>query len=92
MVAVPSSAGAQGRGVGARARLGEAVGGELLHPAQHGQPASALRLGAKLSIIQAHMLWIEMKAATVGHPVDRASKITAASSRLNPAPPISSRT
>ena len=48
--------------------------------------------GAKpnLSIIQADMLWIEMKAETAGQPVASASKIRAASSRERPEPPTSS--
>src|ERR1700676_2652876 len=37
------------------------------------------------------MLWIEMKADTVGQPCASASKISAASNRLSPEPPTSSR-
>ena len=44
------------------------------------------------AIIQAHMLWIEMKLATAGQAIASASKTSAASSRVSPAPPISSGT
>jgi hypothetical protein len=36
------------------------------------------------------MLWIEMKADVVGHPVASASKISAASNRVIAEPPTSS--
>ena len=38
------------------------------------------------------MLWMERKEATLGQPVDSASKISAASRRVMPLPPFSSRT
>ncbi len=38
------------------------------------------------------MLWIEMKAETAGQPVASASKMRAASKRVSPDPPMSSRT
>ena len=44
------------------------------------------------SIIQLAMLWIDMKAAVETSPSDRASKIRAASRRVRPEPPTSSRT
>ena len=37
------------------------------------------------------MLWIEMKADTVGQPCASASKISAASNRVSAEPPTSSR-
>ncbi len=37
------------------------------------------------------MLWMEMKADTVGQPVAKASKISAASNRVIAEPPTSSR-
>jgi len=40
----------------------------------------------------AHMLWIEMKAETVGQAIARASKTSVASRRERPAPPMSSGT
>src|SRR3984893_3849404 len=45
----------------------------------------------KASIIQEAMLWIEMNADTVGQPVAKASKISAASNRESAEPPTSSR-
>ena len=45
----------------------------------------------KASIIQDAMLWIDMKADTVGQPCASASKINAASNRVIPEPPTSSR-
>ena len=44
------------------------------------------------SIIQAHMLWIEMYAEIEGQPVASASKISVASKRESAEPPTSSRT
>jgi hypothetical protein len=44
----------------------------------------------KASIIQDAMLWIEIKADTVGQPVASASKISAASKRVMAEPPTSS--
>ncbi len=38
------------------------------------------------------ILWIERNEAMLGHPVDSASKMIAASSRVMPLPPFSSRT
>ena len=38
------------------------------------------------------MLWIDRNEATQGQPVDSASKMSAASSRVMPLPPFSSRT
>jgi hypothetical protein len=45
----------------------------------------------KASIIHDAMLWIEMKADTVGQPCASASKISAASNRVIAEPPTSSR-
>jgi hypothetical protein len=45
----------------------------------------------KASIIHDAMLWIEMKADTVGQPCASASKISAASNRVSAEPPTSSR-
>ena len=42
------------------------------------------------SIIHDAMLWIEMKADTVGQPCASASKISAASNRVSAEPPTSS--
>ena len=38
------------------------------------------------------MLWMERNDATQGQPVESASKMSAASSRVMPLPPFSSRT
>src|SRR3546814_11760641 len=46
----------------------------------------------KLSIIQATMLWIEMKAAVDGQAAASSPKITAASQRVKPQPPEAART
>ena len=46
----------------------------------------------KLSSIRAHMLWIDRNAATEGQAMLSASKTSVASSRLSPAPPLSSDT
>ena len=57
-----------------------------------GRKVSRCACEPKVSIIQEHMLWIEMKAETAGQPVASASKISVASSRVSAEPPISSRT
>ena len=46
----------------------------------------------KVSIILAHMLWIDRNAATDGQAIDSASNTSVASSRPSPAPPASSDT
>ena len=45
----------------------------------------------QVSIIQDTMLWMEMKAAVDTQPRESCSKISAASTRLRPDPPTSSR-
>ena len=60
MLAIARGAGAQRRGVRAGAGLGQAIARQPLHVDEPGQVFLALRLVAEPSIIQAHMLWIEM--------------------------------
>ena len=45
-----------------------------------------------LSIIAAHILWIDKNAATEGQAIDSASKTKVASSLVRPDPPLCSRT
>jgi hypothetical protein len=45
-----------------------------------------------LSIMPAHILWIDKKAATEGHAIDKASNTNVASSRVSPDPPYFSET
>ena len=62
VVAVAHRAGGERRRVRSRARLGQAIAGEMLHRASASAgSAAAAPSSPKRSIIQAAMLWIEMK-------------------------------
>ena len=53
---------------------------------------SRISIEPNLSIIAAHMLWIDRNAATEGQAMERASNTSTPSSRPSPEPPASSLT
>ena len=57
-----------------------------------GSPCARCSSLPKLSIIHAHMLWMERNAAVATQPRESSSKIKAASWRVRPEPPCSSFT